>query len=111
MNRKRLNDAIKRNVVDKRALDMLDAFQCTRDVYEDIQMEVLRIQDKFDAYDGAFGNVCKLAAEFRQYADMMFKVYYSTLSDDEREAMSDDVFKLVSDTNYWLCFGKEVPEG
>ncbi len=111
MNRKRLNDAIKRNVVDKRALDMLDALQCIHDVDYDIQMEVLRIKGKLEASDEEFGNVCKFAGEFRQYANQMFKVYYSSLSDDERDAMSDDVFKLVRDTNYWICFGKEVPEG
>lgn len=105
MNRKKLEDAIKSNAVDRRALDMLDTLSCIRDLYSDVQMEVLRIKDEHDVPDGAFGNICKFAEEFRQYADDMFEGYYDSMKDGEGALCSPDVAMMVYDEIYRIHFG------
>lgn len=107
MNRKKIDDAIRSNTIDKHALDMLDTLLCIHDLYSDVQTEVLRIKDEYDVPDGALGNICKFADEFCQYAEDMFVNCYDIAISDERLLMSDRVATMVFDEVYRIRYSRE----
>lgn len=95
MDRIKLSELVKQNRVDGRALDALDTLQCTYDIAEDLQHEVLKLKDKLDAPDGTFGTICKLTSDMREQAEALFLAYYEGMDPHDFTSLSDEVRSLL----------------